>query len=251
MSTAALYLHELRYQQLTFWRSRESAIFVFVFPLLLYALLGAVYGGEIDDDPAADVLLAGLLGYGCANTAFAGLAITLVIRRESGLLKRIRSTPLPGRVYVAALLSSVLVTFALQTVTLIALGRALYGASLPGSPGALVLAVVFGAVAFACRGVAAAALSRSAEGSSAVVNVVLLPMAFLSGAFGPTRDFPDWLQAIADVLPLRYYLDVVRGIYLDGQGFLHDTGAIAVVALWGAAGLVIAWRRFGWSPRDR
>lgn len=251
MSGAALYLHELRYQQLTFWRSRESAIFVFVFPLLLYALLGAVYDETIDGQPAGDVLLAGLLGYGCANTAFAGLAITLVIRRESGLLKRIRSTPLPGHVYVAALLSSVLVTFALQTAALIALGRLLYGASLPDAPFALALAVVFGAAAFACLGVAAAALIRSAEGSSAVVNVILLPMAFLSGAFGPTRDFPDWLQAIADVLPLRYYLDLVRGVYLDGEGFLHDPGALAVVALWGVAGLLVAWRRFGWMPRDR
>jgi ABC-2 type transport system permease protein len=248
---SSLYLHELRCQQLTFWRSRESAIFVFVFPLLLYALLAAVYADTIDGEPAADVLLAGLIGYGCANTAFAGLAITLVARRESGLLKRVRSTPLPAHVYIAALLSSVLLTFCLQTVALIALGRLLFGASLPDRPGALALAVVFGAAAFACLGVAAAALIRSAEGSSAVVNVILLPMAFLSGAFGPAREFPDWLQAIADVLPLRYYLDLVRGIYLGGETFLHDPGAVAVVAVWAAGGLLVAWRRFGWEPRDR
>jgi ABC-2 type transport system permease protein len=251
VSGASLYLHELRYQQLTFWRSRESAIFVFVFPLLIYALLGAVYDDTIDGEPAADVLLGGLIGYGCANTAFAGLAITLVIRRESGLLKRIRSTPLPAPTYVVALLSSVLLTFALQTVALIVLGRLLYGASLPDRPGALALVVVFGAAAFAGLGLGAAALIRSAEGSSAVVNVILLPMAFLSGAFGPTRDFPDWLQAVADVLPLRYYLDIVRNVYLGGTTFFHDWGAIAVVTLWALAGLVVAWRRFGWEPRER
>ena len=48
------------------------------------------------------MLLVGLIGYGCANTAFAGLAITLVIRRESGVLKRIRATPLPTVTYLAA-----------------------------------------------------------------------------------------------------------------------------------------------------
>ena len=247
----SLYAHELRTQQLTFWRSRESAIFVFVFPLLLYALLGSVYDETIDGRPAGDVLLAGLLGYGCANTAFAGLAITLVLRRESGILKRIRSTPLPAATYVAALLSSVLLTFALQALVLILLGRALFGAGLPDRPGSLVAAVLLGAAAFAGLGLGAAALIRSAEGASAVVNVVLLPMAFLSGSFGPTRDFPDWLQAIADVLPLKHYLDVVNGVLLEDEGVWHDPASIAVVAAWGLAGLAVAWRRFGWEPRER
>lgn len=251
MSGAALYLHELRYQQLTFWRSRESAIFVFLFPLLIYALLGAVYDDTIDGEPSANVLLAGILGYGCANTAFAGLAIQLVIRRENGLLKRIRATPLPGPTYVTALLSSVLVTFALQSVALILLGRLLYDASWPERPGSLILAILLGVASFAALGVGAAALIRSAEGASAVVNVILLPMAFLSGAFGPTRDLPDWLQAIADVLPLKYYLEIVRGAYLDGDSFFSDPSAIAIVAIWGIGGLIVAWRRFTWEPRER
>jgi ABC-2 type transport system permease protein len=247
----SLYAHELRAQQLSFWRSRESAIFVFVFPLLLYVLLGSVYGERIDGRPAADVLLAGLLAYGCANTAFAGLAITLVLRRESGLLKRIRSTPLPAATYVVALLSSVLVTFAVQTAALLVLGNVLFDASWPNRPGSLAVAILLGAAAFAGIGLGAAALIRSSEGASAVVNVILLPMAFLSGSFGPTRDFPDWLQAIADVLPLKHYLELVGGILLEGEAVWHDPGSIAVVVAWGLAGLVVAWRRFGWEPRER
>jgi hypothetical protein len=66
-------VHQLRFEQKTFWRSREAAVFIFVFPLLLYALLGSVYGDEIDGVPAVDILLAGLFGYGAAmNTAFGG-----------------------------------------------------------------------------------------------------------------------------------------------------------------------------------
>ena len=77
------------FEQKIFWRSREAAVFIFVFPLLLYALLGSVYGDDIDGVPAVDVLLAGLFGYGAVNTAFGGLAIMLVIRREAGVLKRL------------------------------------------------------------------------------------------------------------------------------------------------------------------
>ena len=79
-------LHQLRFEQKVFWRSREAAVFVFIFPLLLYALLGSVYGEEIDGIPAEDVLLVGLFGYGAATTAFGGLAIILVVRREAGTL---------------------------------------------------------------------------------------------------------------------------------------------------------------------
>ena len=89
-----LFWHELRTQQLMFWRNRESAVFIFIFPPMLFLLLGAVYDGKIDGVPAVDRLLVGMMGYGCANTALAGLAITLVVRREGGLLKRLRATPL-------------------------------------------------------------------------------------------------------------------------------------------------------------
>ncbi len=246
-----LFLHELRVQQLLFWRNRESAVFVFVFPPMLFLLLGAVYSDKIDGFPAADVLLVGLLGYGCANTAFAGLAITLVIRREAGTLKRVRATPLPAATYLSAVLVSTLIVFVLQMALTLVLGLALYGAHTPENWPGLVLAVVLGVAGFAGLGFGATSLIRSAEGSSAVVNLVVLPMAFLSGSFGSTRSYPQVLQAVADVLPLTYFIEILKDVYLRGDSFFSDPGAIAVVAAWGVAGLLVAWRRFGWMPRER
>jgi ABC-2 type transport system permease protein len=83
------------------------------------------------------------------------------------------------------------------------------------------------------------------------VNVVLLPMAFLSGSFGPTTDYPEALKAIGDVLPLTYFVDIVEAIYLDDEHLWQQGGAIAAVAAWGALGLLVAWRRFSWEPRER
>jgi ABC-2 type transport system permease protein len=247
----SLFAHQLAYEQRVFWRSREAAVFIFVFPLLLYTLLASVYSDDIDGVPSADVLLAGLFGYGAANTAFAGLAIILVGRREAGVLKRLRSTPLPPATYIASVLVSTLVVFALQAVALLGLGSLLFGASAPANAIGFAGAVVLGVACFAGMGVGAAALVRSAEGSSAVVNVVVLPMAFLSGSFGPTENLPAVLEVVADVLPLTYFLDVVNGVYLDGESLFADPGALAVVAAWGAAGLVVAARRIIWIPPDR
>ena len=242
--------HQLRWEQLLFWRSREAAVFVFLFPLLLFALLTAVYDGRIYGKPAAWALLAGMLGYGAATTAFAGLALIVVARREMGILKRIRSTPLPTGAYLTAVLASILIVFAVQAASLFVLGRLLKSTPWPHHVLSLVLALALGAAAFAALGLAITGFIRSLEGSSAIVNIIVLPMAFLSGSFGPTSDYPPALRAIGDVLPLKYLLDAVNGIYLHGQELWDKPTAVAVLAAWGIVGMAIALRRFRWEPRE-
>jgi ABC-2 type transport system permease protein len=243
-------LHELHYQQLVFWRSREAAVFIFIFPVLLFLLLGSVYTGTIYGVPAPQALLAGLIGYGCANTAFAGLAIQLVVRRENGILKRLRSTPLSAGTYITALLISTLTVFVLQVITLFVLGRLFHHTPFPHAFGSLLLAIVLGAAVFAAIGVAASALIRSAEGSSAVVNFILLPMAFLTGAFGPTLHYPRFLRAVGDVLPLKYFVDLVNAVYLHNHAIWTKGAALGVLAAWGATALVVAAFKFRWEPRE-
>ena len=245
-----LFGHQLRSEQLIFWRSREAAIFVFLFPILLFLLLGTVYSGTYKGHDVSDYLVAGLLGYGTANTAFGGLAISLVIRREQGILKRIRSTPLPPSVYLAAALLSILLVFAVQAVVLLALGKLAYGAELPQRPFSLVAGLALGGIAFAGLGVGLASLIRSAEGASAVVNVVVLPMTFLSGGFGPTRHYPAVLRAVAEVLPLKHFIDAVTAIYLDHEPLWEQGVALAAVLAWGAVGVFVALRTFRWEPRE-
>ena len=245
-----LFLHELRNQQLVFWRSKEAALFIFLFPLLLFLLLGSVYSGKIYGLPAPQALLAGMLGYGCANTAFAGLAIQLVVRRELGILKRLRATPLSATTYITAMLASTLIVFLLQAIGLFVLGRILYGTPFPHALGSLVLALVIGAAVFAALGVATASLIRSAEGSSAVVNFILLPMAFLTFSFGPTHRYPAFLRAIGDVLPLKYFINIVNAVYLRSHSIWTKPGALGVLAAWGATGLVVAALKFRWEPHE-
>ena len=90
----------------------------------------------------------------------------------------------------------------------------------------------------------------SAEGSSAIVNIIVLPMAFLSGSFGPTRHYPHVLRVIADVLPLTYLIRLVRDTVIAGEPIWHRPGSIGAVAGWGLAGLLLAVRYFRWDPRE-
>ena len=247
-----LFWHQLKWEQLTFWRSREAAIFVFLFPPLLFLLLASVFGdGTRDGIPASTYLIAGLIAYAVANTALGGLAIVLVIRREYGILKRLRSTPLPAPLYLAVTLLSNLLVVVLQSLVVVALGLSLFDAELAENWLALGMALVLGAASFAGLGLAIAALVRSGEAIAAVVNMIILPMAFLSGSFGPADDLPEFLRVLRDVLPLHYLLELVLGAYVDGEAVWEHPTAIAVLVVWGAAGYVVARRRFGWEPRER
>lgn len=243
-----LFLHQLRAEQLVFWRSRESAFFVFLFPPLLFVLLASAFGEDSDD---STYLVAGLIGYAVANTALAGLAIMLVVRREFGILKRLRSTPLPAWLYLATTLLSNLLVVALQSAAVVALGVLLFDADGPANLASFALALALGAVAFAGLGLAAASLIRSAEAVAAVVNVVVLPMSFLSGSFGSADNLPRALEVLAAVLPLEYLLELALAAYVEGEPPTEHLRAVAVLAAWGAAGYVIARARFGWEPRER
>ena len=245
-----LYRRQLKWEQLLFWRSRESAVFVFLFPLLLFTLLTAVYNGRIYGRPASWALLAGMLGYGAATTAFAGLALIIVARRELGILKRIRSTPLPPATYLVAVLTSIMVVFAVQAVSLFVLGKVLKSTPWPHNVVSLALALALGAAVFAALGLALTGFIRSLEGSSAIVNVIVLPMAFLSGSFGPTRHYPQALRAIGAVLPLKPLIDLINGIYLHGQQIWDRPRAVAILIAWGIFGMVVAIRKFRWEPRE-
>jgi ABC-2 type transport system permease protein len=243
-----LFFHQLRNEQLLFWRSREAAFFVFIFPLLLFVLLSSVYTGRYQGRPAAWAVLAGIIGYGAANTGFAGLALLLVARREMGFLKRVRSTPIPAAAYLTAVLMSIVLVFAIQTVAVFVLGKLLKSTPFPSNAFSLVLVCLLGAASFAALGLAMTSVLRSAEGSSAAVNTVLLPMAFLSGGFGPTGHYPSVLRAIGAVLPMKYFVQLVYAVYLHGRQIWDRPGAVAVVAAWGLAGAIVALRRFRWEP---
>jgi ABC-2 type transport system permease protein len=246
-----LFAHQLRWDQRVFWRNRESAVFVFLFPILLFLLLSTVYGGTYRGRPVTDYMTMALIAYGVANTTFAGLAITLVIRRELGLLKRVLSTPLPAVAYLASAVCSLLLVFAAQTVVILVLGKTLYDADLPSDWLSLALGYGLAAFCFTGMGVGVASLIRSAEGASAVVNVIVLPMTFLSGGFGPTRDYPEFLKAVADVLPLTYVVDIVTGVVYEDERIWGQPLAVAVLTTWGIAGILVARWRFDWQPRER
>ena len=247
-----IFWHELKTELLLYSRSRELAFFTFLLPVIFFVLLGSVYGSSdrIKGYRAPDYLLTWMLGYGVAATAFSGLAIVLVIRRESGVLKRLRATPLPPWIYIAAVLLTSLVAFAIEAVVLIALSMILFDAHFPKSLASAIVAVLLGGAAFAVLGVGVSGLVRRAEGASAVITALYLPLSFISGAFFSQKNFPGWLKWIADLLPLQYFIDLMGSVMLGGAQFWNRPKDVAMIVGWGLVGALLARRYFRWVPYE-
>jgi ABC-2 type transport system permease protein len=244
------YLRQVGAEQRVYWRNVPSAFFTFFLPILFLVFLG-LFGRDriVDGRPYADFFVPGMLGMAVVMTTFAGLAITLVIRRERGMLKRVRGTPLPPIVYLGALVTSTALVLALEALVVLFLGDVAFGVPLPSRWWEIVLLVALGAASFAGIGIAVTRFVPNAEGSSAVVNAMYLPVLFLSGAFFPVHGLPAFLRWFADALPLTHLLDAMRSVFVDGGVGSDDLAGLLVVVLWGVGGAAVALRTFRWEPR--
>lgn len=178
------------------------------------------------------------------GSCYSQLAIVLSLRRQNGILKRVRATPLPAWTYFLGLLAHCVMVSVVDVALIVAIGS-LYGVPLPTHWLAIAVTLVLGAASFCALGVAVASLIRNAEAAPSVVQLVLFPLVFVSGTYMPIHS--DELNRIADALPVRPFNEALLGSFARHIGF--DWSNLGVLLAWGVVGAFVAIRRFRWDPR--
>lgn len=247
--TPGLLWHQIRYEQLSFWRNPQSAFFTFVFPVVTIVIFGAVFGGGggmsfYNGLSGLQYYVPTIAAMSVLGACYSQLAIILSTRRQEGILKRLRATPLPAWVYFVGLLAHCVMLSVVEVALIIGVGR-LYGTPLPTHWFAVIVTLVLGAASFCALGVMVASLIRNAEAAPAVVQFVLFPLVFISGTYFPIHS--TVLNNIAGVLPVRPFNLALLGPFAQHTGF--DWSQLGVLLAWGVLGAVVAIRRFRWDPR--
>jgi len=204
---------------------------------------------QVEDESLSSIqyLTPGLLGWAVAMSATFGAALTLVQWRTSKLLRRLRLAPVPtGSLVSARILVSMAVAL-VQTVIFVGVAVAAFGLRLSGSWWMSVPLVVAGTLSFMAIGLLAGAVSKTSEGASGLANLVVLPMAFLSGSFIPLDVAPAWLQTVSLVLPLRYLNEGMLDVMVRGAGPAAAVLPIAVLLGFAAVVTLLATRLFRWE----
>jgi ABC-2 type transport system permease protein len=253
MSDVGLLRNQLVMEQKRFWRNPTSAIFTVVFPIMFLVIFTSLNSNdrikELGNIRFAQYYVPSIVAFGIFSACFVNLAIATTFRRESGLLKRVRSTPLPPAVFLGGLIISTLFIGAMLSIFVTIVGVAFYGVHFYAAR-LLALIVTFAVSSSACcaLGLAIATFMPNADAAPAVVNFVYFPIVFISGTFFPVSQ-TSVLAKVASVFPVRHViLAVFAGFDPERSGTGFEWGHIAVIALWGVAGLVVAIRRFRWEP---
>jgi ABC-2 type transport system permease protein len=245
----ALLVHQVRYEQLSFWRNPQSAIFTFVFPVVFVVIIGALFGGVSRSSyfgglSALQYYVPTIAALSVLSSCYGQLAVVLATRRQAGVLKRFRATPLPAWAYFGGLLAHCLLVSFVDVGLIIGVGR-LYGVPLPSHWLAIAATLAAGAASFCALGVAVASVISNAEAAPAVAQLVLFPLLFVSGTYLPIHS--ALLNRVSGWLPVRPFNEALTGPFARHAGF--DWRHLAVLAAWGAVGAIVAIRRFRWDPR--
>jgi ABC-2 type transport system permease protein len=245
----SLALRQALLEQRSFWRSAEYALFTFALPLALLLLIGSTTA--TGDLPGTNVdrhmiFVPSMIAFGVIVAAYVNLGAKLATLRHDGVLKRIRTTPLPAGAYLCGVLGSTAATTLAITACVMALGAAAFGAvprasGLPEIAGGLVL----GVACFGSLGLALSAVAGSAESAAPIANASYLPLAIVSGIFATALRLPHWLSVAVGLFPVRALAQVLQQGYTP-VAHAPPTDWLVLLAWTAAACAFTAWR-FRWQ----
>lgn len=207
-----------------FWRDTPRRVGAFVQPMIYLFLLGTglqaafkVFGGG--NTRYILFMFPGILGMTVLFTSVFS-AISILWDREFGFLKEVLVSPVPrSSVAFGKIIGGATQAMIQGTILLVLMFFPfMYGFSVETALKALALIplTLLLAIGMTAIGVAIAANMKSMEGFPMVMNFLLLPLFFLSGAMFPLQGLPGWMNVLTRLNPLSYGVDMLRGISLRG-----------------------------------
>lgn len=248
----------------SFFRNRQSLVFTMALPVILLVVFGSIFSGTIEGTHTdfRQVFVSGIIAAGVMSTAFTGLAMSVALEREMGIVRRLASSPMPKAAYFVGKIVRVGVTSLLETVLLLALGVAFFGLKLPGDAQhwfAFGWVLILGAAACSLAGLAYCALIPNARSASAIITPPFLVLQFISGVFFPFNQLPSWMQGVASLFPLKWMTQGFRYAFLpqdfqvvEKGGTWNLPGIATMLLAWTVGGALLTLVSFRWrGPRVR
>jgi ABC-2 type transport system permease protein len=259
MSTLTLVRKETGYARKTLLRDPQSLFFTVGLPLLYLLIFATVFGDEVGQIPGqsgemnvATVMTASVIVIGVVSAAFQNLSTTLIQDREYGVLKRLRSAPVPTWVFLCGHLLNALLMSVFIAVGVAALGMLVYGVPWTGErTAAAAVTVLVGAVACACAAFPFTRVVKKATAAGPMTVAVTLSLFFLSGLFFPGAEVPPAMNFVANLFPVRHFFVAMTTAFNPntvGAGF--EWFELGVLALWAIGGAVVGAKVFRWTPTE-
>jgi len=230
-------------------RQKSVLFFNYMFPLIFFVVFAqAMHGdrGNAMTQIVTMVIIIGVLGNGLF-----GAGMRAVQERESNVLRRYKVTPItPAPILIAATIVGWIIFMPL-VLFMFCVAHFGYGMPWPARMGSILLFATLGILAFRAIGMILAAVANSMQESQILVQLVYLPMLFLSGATFPTSMFPSWLLIVTQFLPATYLVSGLEGMMLRKESLVANGFPALALLITVFVGLFISYKLFRWEKEEK
>src|SRR6267143_90744 len=229
-------------------RNRAVLFFNYLFPLIFFFAFGFAFGrfGSGILLVVTMVTTIGILG-----TGFFGAGMRAVQEREEDILRRYKVTPITPVPLLCASIAMGVILYIPTVGLMLFLAHNIFGMAYPANWFSLLAFVCIGVAAFRAFGLIIAALVNSSQEGNILIQIVYMPMLFLSGASFPLSFMPDWLKLVTQFIPASYLVTGMSGILQRGETIGQNSKSVFALVVTMLVGLFIATKLFRWEKEEK
>jgi imidazolonepropionase-like amidohydrolase/ABC-type multidrug transport system permease subunit len=230
-------------------RQRSVIFFNYLFPLIFFFIFGQAMHAE--RGAAMTIVISMVLIIGILGNGLFGAGIRAVQEREANILRRYKVTPItPAPLLIASVVTG-WILYMPNVILIFTLSHYLYGMPWPQSMGSILIFITIAIAGFRSIGLILASVVNSMQESQLLVQLIYLPMLFLSGATFPLSLFPPWLLAITQFVPATYMVVGIQGMLLRNEGIAANIQPTLALILTAFVGLFISYKLFRWEKEEK
>jgi imidazolonepropionase-like amidohydrolase/ABC-type multidrug transport system permease subunit len=230
-------------------RQKSVIFFNYLFPLVFFFIFGQAMHAE--RGAAMTIVISMVLIIGILGNGLFGAGIRAVQEREANILRRYKVTPIsPAPLLIASVITG-WILYMPNVILIFTLAHFLYGMPWPHSMPSILLFTTLAICGFRSIGLILASVVNSMQESQLLVQLIYLPMLFLSGATFPLTMFPPWLLVITQFVPATYMVTGIQGMLLRKEGLGANIFPALALLLTSMVGLFISYKIFRWEKEEK
>jgi imidazolonepropionase-like amidohydrolase/ABC-type multidrug transport system permease subunit len=230
-------------------RDRSVLFFNYAFPLIFFFAFAELFHAGTGQGIAyfvGTVLTMGILGNGLW-----GAGMRSVQDREANILRRFKVTPITPLPILVASMASGWLLYLPVLVLLVGLAHFLYGMPMPQNWFSLFLMASIGVCSFRALGLILGAVANTMAEANILIQVLYMPMLFLSGVTFPSSILPVWAQTVGEFLPAAYLVNGFQGIFFRNHTILDSLPSVGALLLTTVVGMFLAVKLFRWEKEEK
>ena len=228
-------------------RDRSVIFFNYLFPLVFFFGFSEMMG----KDGGISNVVTMVMGIGILGNGLWGAGMRAVQEREANILRRFKVTPIsPTPILIASMVTGWLIYLPSVLLTL-TLAHFIYGMPVPDRWVSLLGMITLGVFAFRSMGLILASVANNMQESTIIIQLLYMPMLFLSGATVPIRLLPAWARILGQFLPAAYLVSGLQNVFLRRETLAQNGTSVGALLITMVLATFISVQIFRWEKEEK